>query len=218
LGGRVIKGEKSSVVIFWKWLEKEDTQTGKKSRIPLLRYYRVFNVLQTEGIDERKIPVLDLCDNDPIDAAEAVVAGFVDSPPVHFGGDRAYYVPSQDVVNIPGLASFATAEHYYSTLFHELAHSTGHKSRLDREGVTNLAFFGSYEYSKEELVAEFGAAFLSGHCGIASATVENSAAYIQSWSKKLKSDHKLVVQAAAQAQKAADHILGVRFEVADEEE
>jgi antirestriction protein ArdC len=213
LGGKVIKGSKSSIVIFWRWLEKEDKATGKKSRFPLLRYYRVFNVDQVEGIDESKIPQLaEKYDNDPIDAAEAVVSGFAGGPPVSYSGDRAFYAPAQDKVNIPGMSSFESAEGFYCTLFHELVHSTGHADRLNREGVTNLAFFGSHEYSKEELVAEFGAAFLSGHCGIESTTIENSAAYIHSWAKKLKSDPKLIVQAAAQAQKAADHILGTTFE------
>jgi len=109
---------------------------------------------------------------------------------------------------MPAPESFASPADYYSTLFHELTHSSGHASRLAREGVTNPTRFGSHLYSKEELIAEIGAAFLSAHCWI-TATFDNSAAYIASWLRTLRSDAKMVVAAAGAAQKAADLILGV---------
>ena len=111
---------------------------------------------------------------------------------------------------MPELAQFETAEGYYSTLFHELTHSTGHTSRLNREGITKLNPFGSVEYSKEELLAEMGASFLCAYAEIGNQPLnENSAAYLQGWLKVLKSDKKLIFKAAASAQKAMDYILNV---------
>ncbi len=110
---------------------------------------------------------------------------------------------------MPGQDSFLSEAAYYSTLFHELTHATGHEKRLNRSGVTNTVRFGSKEYSKEELVAELGAAFLCGHIGIENETLDNSASYCQSWLLKLKADASLIPIAAQQAQKASDHILGV---------
>ena len=106
---------------------------------------------------------------------------------------------------------FNDGEAYYATLFHELSHSTGHSSRLDRKLDSNPAPFGSPDYSREELVAEMGAAFLTGEAGILDTQIEQTAAYIDGWLKKLKDDRKLIVMAAAQAQKAADYILGRTF-------
>ncbi len=119
-------------------------------------------------------------------------------------------MPSADLVNMPVPESFECAEAYYSTLFHELTHATGHPSRLARPGIEHVAPFGSPDYSREELVAEMGAAFLCGHCSIEAGTIENSAAYIGGWLRKLRDDRRLVVVAAAQGQKAADYILDRR--------
>jgi antirestriction protein ArdC len=121
---------------------------------------------------------------------------------------RAFYRPSTDTVGMPARSAFDSIEAYYSTLFHELTHSTGHPSRLAREGILKHNPFGSEDYSKEELVAEMGAAMLCGVAGIESQTLGNSASYLQSWISRLKSDSRLVVSAAVQAQKAADYIRG----------
>src|SRR5262245_2295913 len=123
---------------------------------------------------------------------------------------RAYYAPGRDCVNLPASHLFDHAEHYYATLFHELTHSTGHGSRLARPTVVNHCPFGSADYSQEELVAEMGAAFLCGHCGIENTTIDNSAAYIHSWLTALRHDSRLLIHAAAQAQQAVDFILGTR--------
>ena len=214
---QVRKGEHGFPVVFWKWLNVKDGKTGQDKRIPLLRYYTVFNVEQCDGIDNlpaSKIPAR----HDvplafaPIERCETVVAGYQNPPTVRTGESRAYYRPSMDLVNMPPRETFESVEAYYSVLFHELGHSTGHESRLKRDGITDPAMFGSHEYSKEELVAEMTAAFLSGHCAIDGATVENSAAYIQGWLKRLRNDKSLLVSAAAQAQRAADLILGKRFD------
>jgi len=108
---------------------------------------------------------------------------------------------------MPVKEAFESPEEYYSTLFHELSHATGHQKRVGRKGILEPSYFGSHEYSKEELVAEMGAAFLCGHSGI-ERTIENSAAYIRGWLKSLKNDRTILVLAAAQAQKSSDYILG----------
>ena len=203
----------STPVVFWKWLEREqeNTETGQTEtvNIPLLRYYNVFNVEQCEGIPADKIPPLkEARDFHPIDEAERTVQDMQQRPIIQHQAVQAYYRPSADVVNMPAAELFQSSEEYYSTLFHEMTHATGHESRLGRLDSDRLAAFGSRDYSQEELVAEMGAAFLCGHCQIENQTIDNSAAYIQGWLRKLKNDKRLVVIAAAQAQKAADFILG----------
>src|ERR1022692_536573 len=210
LGAHVRQGEKSTLVSFWKSSEyaKENHDTGEtesKTSV-LLRYYRVFNVEQCEGLkalhgDEHK-PV------QPLAECEAI-ANRMPNPPRIEQHSQAFYRPSADIVGMPSRSCFESPEGYYSTLFHELTHSTGHKSRLNRfeENSTDHQF-GSESYSKEELIAEMGAAMLAGMAGISQATLSNSASYLQSWIKRLKSDSRLIISAASNAQKAADYILG----------
>ena len=218
LKGKVKKGSKSSLVVFWKFIDKK-TETGESERYPLLRHYNVFELSQTENVELPKL-VQNQIDNaskpqpdfDSIEAAENVIKGYANQPGLHHdGGDRAYYRPDNDSVHMPLKAAFDNNVDYYTTLFHEFGHSTGHETRLKRSGITNINFFGSHEYSKEELVAEMIAAFLSGKCGFVDSMINNSAAYLRSWIKKLKQDNKLIVSAAGQAQKGADYILGVTF-------
>jgi antirestriction protein ArdC len=208
LGGS-IKGHKSEMVVFWKLLEKPaETSTPEKDTdyIPMLRYYRVFNLDQVSGINK---PVLDNFPSfEPIEAAEEIANRYQNDIEVTHGGSRAYYQPVNDSIRMPDKASFESPEAYYSTLFHEFTHSTGHKMRLNRAGITETHYFGDEIYSKEELVAEMGAAMLCGVLGIENKTIKNSASYIQSWLDKLKDDKKLVVHAAANAQRASDFILG----------
>ncbi|TDK58187.1 DUF1738 domain-containing protein [Bacillus salipaludis] len=208
-GGKVKKGEKSHIVVFWKWIEKENEESRDIEKIPYLRYYRVFEINnQVEGLKSKKKETT--FDHDPIEKAEEIFKEYNNSPDYTFYSGRAVYYPTVDKINCPPLKDFPKAEEFYSTLFHEMIHSTGHKRRLARLGVTtqNVAF-GDEVYSKEELVAEMGAAMLCGIAGIDNNTLENSASYIQSWLRSLKEDSRLVVQAAAQAQKAADYILGI---------
>src|SRR5882724_340661 len=206
LAGHVKRGEQSSIVTFWHFGEEKIETDGSKTRPFLLRYYRVFNVCQTEGIAEKlglgesARPVAS------IEQCEAIVAGMPNRPKFE-QSDRAWYRPSTDSVGMPARGLFASAEEYYSTLFHELTHSTGHASRIGREGIETLNTFGSESYSKEELVAEMGAAMLCGVTGIERKTLANSAAYLKSWIERLKSDSRLLVSAASAAQKAADYIL-----------
>lgn len=208
-GGNVKKGQHGSQVIFWKITDKlvedEDTGETKVKKNFILRYYTVFNLDQCEGI---QAPVVESFDNDPIANCEDIVANMPQAPVIEFGGGRACYSPFDDKIDCPEFSSFINSEAFYSTMFHEMAHSTGHSSRLNRfENDTKLAAFGSEDYSKEELVAEMTAAFICGHAGIENKTLDNSAAYIHGWSKKLKDQPQMVIQAAAKAQKAADFIL-----------
>lgn len=225
LGGHVKKGERACPVVFWKRLQVDDIgePTGKKI-IPFLRYYSVFNVAQCEDIPPDKIPVLNGSKREhcPITEAESIVATMPQKPEIRHGGGRACYSPSFDRVDMPQPETFRSGQDYYSVLFHELTHATGHESRLNRNGVSGSdgewSAFGSTPYAREELVAEMGAAFLSGHAGIVERTLDNSAAYIQSWLARLKEDKRLIVQAAAAAQKAADFILGRKYDEPETEE
>jgi antirestriction protein ArdC len=202
-GGSIRSGEKGTPVIFWKWLEKED-EDGNPKKYPLLRYYTVFNVSQCESIED---PFTESTRNDftPIDECERIVDGMPLKPEIKLNGVGACYSPIKDMVYMPLREQFDNPEYFYSTLFHELTHSTGHESRLNRD-VKNG--FGSEKYSKEELIAEMGASFLCGISGIENKTVDNSASYINSWLSRLKKDKKLVVLAGANAQKAVDFIRG----------
>lgn len=213
-GGQVRKGEKASLVVFWKRYATKDKETGKDKIVPVMRHYNVFNAEQVEGIEapDAVQPDPDAEPFKPIDEADKIVTGYAGGPVIEHGGGRAFYRPSNDTVRIAEPDRFQSPENYYATLFHELVHSTGHSSRLDRGLDTQLAPFGSADYSKEELVAEMGAAFLAAASGISPPTIDQSAAYIDGWRKKLKGDKKLIVQAAGSGQRAADHILGVTWD------
>jgi antirestriction protein ArdC len=207
-GGNVKKGEKGTAVVFWKFIEKKNAATGETDRIPFLRYFTVFNLDQCEGIEEPNSETeFEPESFDPIEEAERIQAAMPNRPTVNHGGDRAYYSPGLDYVGMPLQVQFESPAHYYGTLFHELIHSTAHASRLARKGATEWAAFGSESYSKEELIAEMGAAYLCGQAGI-DVNVEHHASYIGSWLKALENDRKLVVSAAGAAQKAASYIIG----------
>lgn len=223
LGGQVRKGEKSSLVTFWKTSSREEIVDGlpKVKRWAILRFYLVFNAEQADGLPEKFYKAPEGHEHDAITDAQAIIDGYVkpkaDGPTfTHASGVGAYYSPFLDEIVVPLVAAFPQMEGYYSTCFHEMTHSTGHKSRLNREGVRGGHYFADEEYSKEELIAEMGAAMLCGTAGIDQAVRDRSAAYLQSWITTLRGDHKLVIKAAGDAQKAADHILGTVFEDDDE--
>jgi antirestriction protein ArdC len=207
LGGTVRKGQHGSKVVFWKIGEyrrdNQETEETENHKSILLRYYTVFNLEQCEGIKSPEpAPTISA-----IEQCESIVKS-MPNPPALTQDARACYWPSADTVGMPARSAFHSAEEYYSTLFHEITHSTGHPSRVGREGIMNHNPFGSDDYSKEELIAEMGAAMLCGVAGIESQMLGNSAAYLQAWINKLKSDSRLIVSAASQAQKAADYIVG----------
>lgn len=205
-GGHVRKGEHGTKVVFWKVstreVENADGEANEKTSV-LLRYYTVFNVEQCDGIaapDAGRVV-------NPIEECERIVCQMPTAPVMEQDG-RAWYRPSSDTVGMPSRNAFNSSEEFYSTLFHELTHSTGHPKRIGRDGIEKLNTFGSESYSKEELIAEMGAAMLCGVAGIERKTLANSAAYLRSWIEVLKSDSRMVVSAASQAQKAADYIQG----------
>jgi len=210
LGGNVKKDEKGFPVIFWKWVEVTEDEDGNKlakaKKVPFLRYYTVFNVSQIDGI-ESKLPKIETRQFNPIQDAEKIIANMPNRPEINHGEARAYYVPSLDKVNMPKNELFKTAPAYYSTCFHELVHSTGHTSRLNRPEVMDGNRFGSHAYSLEELVAEMGTVFICNEIGLES-PFDNSLAYLKSWLEKFKNDTKMLITAAGKAQKASDYILG----------
>lgn len=206
-GGRVRKGEKSTAVTLWKPFDAVDKDGNEIKRF-FMTTFNVFNVSQADWTGEKPGHV-EAVEHDAIAEAEAIANAYLASGPTFStGGDRAYYLPSTDAIKVPEMGYFKSAETYYSTLFHEMIHSTGHDSRLARDGVTEGHVFGDADYSREELVAEMGAAFLCAGAGInPDETLTNSVAYVQNWLKVLKGDPKIVVEAAGKAQKACDHVL-----------
>ncbi len=213
-GAHVRKGEKGWPCIFWKWLEKEDRETGERKRFPMLRVYTVFNVEQCDGLElPEPEPKAAAKPFEAIEAAEAIWTCYPARPALTHNGGRAFYMPTVDRITLPKPERFNSAAEYYSTLFHEAGHSTGHPDRLGREGITDFHRFGDAVYSREELVAEMTAAFLCAESGIAPTVIENQAAYLGGWIKVLRGKPKLAVTAAAQAQKAADLILGRSWDV-----
>jgi len=203
-GGNVRKGEKSTPVVFWKFLDIEDKETGETRKVPMLRYFNVFNADQCDGLNMAADG--NPASAEPIASAEDLFEGMPNRPEVRFGGDEAFYSPLLDQIQLPLRSSFVSPESFYATAFHEMVHSTGHESRLNRRGSDVPRHFGDPDYSREELVAEMGAAFLCALAGIERETEENSAAYLASWIKVLKGDPKMAVVAAGAAQKAADYI------------
>lgn len=207
-GGQVKKGEKGTPVIFWNWRTRQvEGKEGEieEKEIPFMRYYTVFNLAQIDGIATPEVQGGEFV---PVLSCEDVIKNMQQAPVIQDGWARASYNPVSDIVKMPPRRAFKRESGYYATLFHEITHSTGHSSRLDRKTITEKTKFGSEDYSKEELVAELGAAFLCGHTGIEQETIENSAAYIASWRAKLSEDKRLIISAASQAQRAADFILG----------
>jgi antirestriction protein ArdC len=219
LKGTVRKGERGTPIVFFKQLpesaKKDDESTREDERTPfVLCHYTVFNIEQCDGLMlpqiEQPTTAPEIDENE---VCEGIVTGWEKRPSLHLTSAtecRAYYRPATDSVHMPARFRFVDAPHYYSTLFHELVHSTGHESRLNR---TFGDHFGDELYSKEELVAEMGAAFLCAIAGIDNEhTDRNTTAYIQNWIARLEADNRLIVHAAANAQRAADCILGNTFE------
>jgi len=216
-GSHVRKGEKSTLVIFWKFLKKKDEDTGEEKTIPMIRHYNVFNVEQLcdgcercdgvsdklKGIDPDAEP---LSDAERLDQAETVLAALKANMTVTVkaGGSRACYVPSKDEIHHPVFRDYKSPEGYYSTLFHEFGHSTAHGTRLKREEAFGNRF-GDKAYAMEELVAEMTSAFMCATLGI-----ENNLQhpeYIGNWITVLKGDKRAIFTAQSQAKKAHAFLL-----------
>lgn len=213
MGGTVRKGEKGTMVVFWKMLKKEDKETKEEELIPLLRFYYVFNATQCDDIKTPFIKTVPDGTFSPMEACESIVSSMTPKPLIRHGGSLACYSPASDTVTMPDATAFKTASHYYCTLFHELTHATGHKSRIGRKLEGGMM---SESYSKEELIAEMGASFLCAFGGVDPSIMEHNAAYIAGWMKRLGEDKKLIVCASAAAQKASDYILGTTFTAASD--
>ena len=215
-GGRVKKGATAEAVYFNDYLYYLDKKRityehykslseGLKSKVKtvyFLRMYPVFNMSQVEGVDVKPfiVPNYDL---EKIEECEIFLGRITDKPTILEGGNKAYYMPSKDHIQMPYFEAFKHINGYYATLFHELAHSTGHGKRLNRDFATTPAPFGSPDYSKEELVAEIASCMLCNHLQINTPQLEeNTAAYIGGWLSRLKDDKNLIFEAAAKAQAA----------------
>jgi antirestriction protein ArdC len=215
IGGSVKRGEKSHLVVFWKWIEGEAKEgEEKKTRKPILIYYRVFNVEQCTGIHSSLVPA-QVTERYPIAACDSIIERMPDKPKIQYKENEAYYHPKEDFINMPDIEYFVDSEAYYATFFHELVHSTGHTDRLNRKEIVEPTRFGTYDYSSEELVAEIGSCYLQTVAGIFHSNISNSAAYIQGWLGKLKNDKRCIVLASGQAQRAVDYILSVKGDMGD---
>lgn len=215
LGGHIRKGEKSEIVVFWKMYpikEKQDDGTEIIKTIPLLKYINVFHISQVDGVEPLKQKVTH--DIEPIDKAEKILNDYWNRENItieHVKGDKAFYSPMFDKIQLPLFEQFKQSEEYYSTAFHESVYSTMKTSRCNRQEDRKgkVVSFGSEEYSKEELVAEVGSAQLMNIVGIETTkSFRNSTAYIQSWLKVLRNDNKFIVSASSKAEKAVNYILG----------
>ena len=227
-GGHIIKGVKATPVVFWSFMVK-DEKTGKlrpfdedkdrtEDKIPFLRYINVFKIgRDTTDIEEKEFSSKkdETKTEDKFNAdeyAEEIISNYVSRETISFtnaiNSNRAFYRPFTDEIVVPNKASFENESEYYSTTFHEITHSTGAKKRLNRDGITKMDGFGSEQYSKEELVAEMGAAMLLHITGLdIPTTFTNNAAYIKGWLKQIKEEPKILVFAASQAEKAVKFIL-----------
>lgn len=218
LGGRVRKGAKGIPVVFWRKVLKDtdgnivdESEAGNRQDLKeryVLRYYRVFNIADIEEL-EFKLPDVPVQVTKTVDACEALIINMENPPAIELGDFEPCYVPAEDSIYMPRKMSFGEAEMYYSVLFHELIHATGHESRLNREAVVNTPKFASMTYSQEELTAEIGAAYLCKITGIElPETFEDSVAYLKIWMEKLSKDKRFIFKAATEAKAATQYILG----------
>ncbi len=210
-GWQVRKGSRGTTGYFFKRLElRDDARDGSGSddsedavrRIPLLRAFTLFHASQIEGIPGYVAPTIEEAPWRAPEAAEIILAN--SGAVLRFGGDRAFYSPATDHIQMPPQAAFPTAEKFCGVLLHEASHWTGHPSRLNRD-LRNA--FGSHDYAREELRAEIGQVMICAELGIGDCDFSNNAAYIASWLEKLRTDRKEIFRAAADAQRIADYLL-----------
>jgi antirestriction protein ArdC len=217
MGGVVRKEEKATPVVYWNTVKKKEEDdesedgSNKPKKFGFHKMFFVFNEEQIDGIDFPDLPVSEVQEFSPLKEAERVFKNMQNRPMLVHGGASAFYSPGMDRVVLPEQGSFVAPAEYYSALFHEVAHSTGHPSRLNRfaQEADNHKF-GSQSYSKEELVAEISSAFILNTVGINTESSDrNSAAYIKSWLKALRNDPRMIVSASSKACIAADYIMGI---------
>lgn len=212
LGGKIRKGEKSEVVTFWKIQPiEEENEDGEKviRQIPILKYFNVFHISQVDGVEPKE--QLKISDLEPIEEAEKIKTEYMNREHLKIFEkvtNDAFYLPIQDYIQVPCKEQYQDIEEFYSTLFHEMIHSTGHKNRLNRPDMQGIVRYGSEKYSKEELTAELGSAMIINILGIETEkSFKNSSGYIQDWLQVLKNDNKFIVSASSKAEKAVKYIL-----------
>jgi antirestriction protein ArdC len=226
LGGNVKKGEKATMIVFWKMntYTKTNVATNEEEtkNVPLLRYYNVFNVEQCENIMIKdEIEEVEYSEGIRIDIAEKLCYDYQRREDITYfikESNGAFYTPSKDSITMPLLEQFNHSEAFYSTFFHEIAHSTGNAKRLNRKEVVSTSFFGSCDYGLEELTAELTSAFVCAEIGISNETTErNSVAYLKNWKNAIKADKKMFLMASQRASKACKYILNGKEETQEEE-
>jgi len=208
----VKKGAKSLPVVFWSITRKTELNEGGEAEEKMyyfLKYYNVFNISDIEDIPEKYLNKTHLEKNNNIEiqTAEKIIKNYKNVPAFGYCSGTPHYSPSDDIIRTPKKEYFKNSNAYYSTLFHEMAHSTGHEKRLNRfKEYAKALHFGNKEYAKEELTAELTAGFLMSETG-ESINIDNKTAYIQSWLKVLKNDNKILLQSAGRAEKATNYIM-----------
>jgi antirestriction protein ArdC len=212
IGAHVKKGSVGTPIVYWGRIGNDDDES-EKTRL-FCKYYTVFNALDVEGLPEKLKAKLEQFTapiqeetHAKLEAAESIISKT--RADIRFDDQaRAFYRPHLDYINVPSLGRFNSPEEFYSTVFHELGHWTGHESRLKRPDLMEANYFGSHAYSREELTAELTAAFVCSRLNISTENTErNSAAYLNSWLKALKGDPGMIITASQRAQKAAEYIV-----------
>ena len=195
LGGHIRKGEKAEQIVFWKLQPiEEENEDGEKviRQIPILKYFNVFHISQVDGVEPKE--KLEMNEHESIEEAEKIKVDYMNREHLQIRetiSDKAFYLPTADYIQVPCKEQYQNIEEFYSTLFHEIVHSTGHKSRLDRKDIKEL-----------------GSAFLINMLDIETEkSFKNSSAYIQSWLRVLKNDTHFIVSASSRAEKAVKYIL-----------
>jgi len=221
-GGTIISGSQATPIVFWDirisnkitkenidqqtYLSLEKIEKSNYQVRPIGRYYNLFNSEQIDGLQlpepSRSLPL-----NQRLEECERIVTGYANKPNIVFRPGIPHYAPAVDEIRMPTLDSYKSSEAFYSILFHEIAHSTGHISRLNRPGVTHEKIeFGSETYAHEELVAEICASFLCGLAGIENSVLDNNISYLNNWISVLNNDKAMIIKASSEAQRAFNHI------------
>lgn len=209
INAKIKKGSKGKLIVFYMIREKEVKVEGQlvTKRYPYLKYYNIFGLSEIEGIDPKLIEKKmnryfpEGKDNKNIDDIDSFIKDT--GADIRTNCDRAFYLPSEDYISLPAIEQFNSTAEYYSTMFHELTHWTGHESRLNRE-IKNG--FGSEKYGKEELVAEIGSSLLNYHFGIET-DYENTASYIAGWKKAIKENSNIIFESAKKSEEAFKYLI-----------
>ena len=215
-GGHVKKGEEGTPIIFWSTFENK---TEPEKQIPFMKYSYIFNLEQCDGIAIEQPEQAPTFDHNPIEACENLISRFpLGLPEITHNNGKAFYNVTRDIIELPRMDLYASPQEYYSTYYHEIIHATGHKSRLDRKSVVDSDGYGNNLYCKEELIAELGACYLCAESGIDSATIENSASYLNNWINVLRGSPKLIIEASIAAKKASEFLIGKANDVDEKAE